>query len=154
MTPEESEDYLFQFWIRTQDGWQLLWLNKILDPVAQDYGRRDTGAIRGNPPTLPGRNYHPAPDWSEPWASLSATRRLSCSATGTSDRAVSLTGRKVLWLTREEIAARSNGQNWESFYVDVQPIRVLKRIAIGTFDVIPCASSRTTIDGPGASSCF
>lgn len=135
MTPGEWEDYLFQSWIRTPDGWQLLWLNKILDPVAQDYGRRDTSAIQeiiqlsldeiitrtGLERTL-GVAIGGAP--------IVLLRR------GAPDRSVSLTGREVLWLTREEIATRQR-QLGIAFYIDIQPIRVLKHIAIGTFDIIP-----------------
>jgi hypothetical protein len=130
-----SQDYLFQSWIRTPDGWQLLWLNKILDPVAQDYGRRDTGAIR--------EVLQLSLDEIITGTGLERTLGVEVSGApivllshGASDRAVSLTGRKVLWLTRAEIADREQ-QLGIKFFIDVQPIRVLKHIAIGTFDIVP-----------------
>lgn len=130
-----AEDYLFQSWIRTRQGWQLLWLNKILDPVAQDYGRRDTGAIR--------EIIQLSLDEVVTRTGLERTLGVAVGGApivllshGAADRAVSLAGRDVLWLTREEIAARQQ-QLGITFYIDIQPIRVLKHIAIGTFDVIP-----------------
>jgi hypothetical protein len=54
---------------------------------------------------------------------------------GPSDRVVSLAGRKVLWLSQEEIQTRYRALGIP-FYIDVQPIRVLKHLAIGTFDII------------------
>lgn len=127
-------EYLFQSWIRTRVGWELLWLNKVLDPIAMDYGHRDTAALQ--------EILQLALD--EIITRTGLEQRLGISSKGApivllvhgaSDREVSLAGRKVLWLSREEIQARYR-ELGVPFYIDVQPIRVLKYLAIGTFDII------------------
>jgi hypothetical protein len=127
-------EYLFQSWIRTAEGWQLLWLNKVLDPIALDYGHRDTAALQeilqlALDEIITGTGLE------QKLGISSGSAPIVLLVHGASDRVVSLSGRKVLWLSREEILAQQR-QLGISFYIDVQPIRVLKHLAIGTFDII------------------
>jgi hypothetical protein len=132
-------EYLFQFWIRTEEGWQLLWLNKVLDPIALDYGHRDTASLQEILQLA--LNEIVTRTGLEQKLGISAgTAPIVLLSHGPSDRTVSLAGRKVLWLSRDEILAHP-GQLGISFYIDVQPIRILKHLAIGTFDIIPLRQS-------------
>ncbi len=130
-----QSDYLFQFWIRTQDGWQLLWLNKVLDPVALDYGHRDTASLQ-EILQLALTEIVTRTGLEQKLGISAGTAPIVLLSHGASDRMVNLSDRSVLWLSRDEILAHV-GQLGVSFYVDVQPIRILKHLAIGTFDIIP-----------------
>jgi hypothetical protein len=134
-----EQEFLFQYWVRTDEGWQLLWLNRILDPVALDYGHRDTAALQ--------EILQLALEQVIAGAGLERMLGIAVGAApivllshGASDRTVSLAGRRVLWLTRDEIAAQQPKLRIP-FYIDVQPIRVLKHLAIGTFDIVPLRQS-------------
>jgi hypothetical protein len=130
-----QSEYLFQFWIRTQDGWQLLWLNKVLDPVALDYGHRDTASLQ-EILQLALNEIVTRTGLEQKFGISSGTAPIVLLSHGASDRMINLSGRSVLWLSREEIQARQR-QLSLAFYIDVQPIRILKHLAIGTFDIIP-----------------
>ncbi|MEO0025930.1 MAG: hypothetical protein ABIK54_04140 [candidate division WOR-3 bacterium] len=42
---EEENDYLYQNWLFSDSGWQLVWISNILNPTFQ-FGSRDTPAMR------------------------------------------------------------------------------------------------------------
>lgn len=132
-TIPESE-YLFQSWIRTAEGWQLLWLSKVLDPIALNYGHRDTAALQ-EILQLALDEIITRTGLEQKLGVSSGTAPIVLLSHGSSDRVISLAGRNVLWLSHEEIQGRYR-ELGISFYIDVQPIRVLKRLAIGTFDII------------------
>jgi len=136
---KQEQEYLFQYWIRTQDGWQLLWLNKILDPIALDYGHRDTAALQ-EILQLALEEIVAGTGLERMLGIDVGTAPIVLLSHGASDRAVSLARHRVLWLTREEIAAQQPKLRIP-FYIDVQPIRILKHLAIGTFDVVPLRQS-------------
>jgi hypothetical protein len=137
-------DFLFQYWVKTGEGWELMWVNKILDPVAQDYGRSDTLAAR--------QIVQMALNGLITDQGLQAQLRLSRTPDTIvlldhgplgPDYRTRLQGRTTLWMTRDSIYRRRQELGIK-FYIDVQPMRVLKDVAMGTFDVIPLAA------GPGA----
>jgi hypothetical protein len=137
LTVPKSE-FLFQFWIRTQDGWQLLWLNKVLDPIALDYGHRDTASLK-EILQLALDEIITRTGLEQKLGIASGTAPIVLLTHGASDRAISLAGRKILWLSKDEILVQQKNLRI-SFYIDVQPIRVLKHLAIGTFDIVSLRS--------------
>jgi hypothetical protein len=136
-----TADFVFQTWLRTSRGWELLWLSKILDPIEMDYGRTDTVSLReilqlgltqiitkGGMESLTGV--------------MEGPRRVVLQSRGVSDRQLTLPGREVIWLEKDSIEAYRRRLGVD-YYIDIQPLRILKEIAIGTFDIVPL-----TQDGP------
>ena len=130
-------DFLFQTWIRTPSGWELLWLNKVLDPVAMDYGRRDT-ASRRQILQLALDEIITRQGMSEKTGIATGSRQVVLLSHGPSDRRIALPGKNVLWLSRDSINVL-RGRADIDYYIDIQPVRVLKDVAVGTFDIVPLA---------------
>jgi hypothetical protein len=132
-----GKEFLFQYWIRTPDGWQLMWLNKVLDPVAMDYGRLDTTSAKEIVELA----------LMQMITSRGMQQQLGLDSTPNlvvlldhppkgADYQVTLPGRQVIWLTKDDILKRQQELSIE-FYIDIESMRVLKDEALGTFDIIP-----------------
>jgi hypothetical protein len=130
-----KDEFLFQSWVLTNDGWQLMWLTKIMDPLEMDYGRRDTASMEqlvqlALDTLITGRRI-------ERHLGLSGTPNLVVLlAQNGQNYHVTLPGRTIAWMTRDSIEKMTRKMGI-SFYIDIQPLRILKDVAIGSLDVIP-----------------
>jgi hypothetical protein len=130
-----AEDFLFQYWLRTGAGWELMWLNKALDPVAMDYGRKSEGVLQEILPlALEEIVTRRGLEGQTGMTSLS-NYVILLSRTG-HERRPSLPNKSVLWLSEDSIRSLSRRRPLD-YYIDIQPLRVINDVAVGTFDIVP-----------------
>ena len=135
--PRTGEDFLFQYWLRTSAGWELMWLNKALDPIAMDYGRKDTIAMYEIMQLALEEIILQQGLENQTGLVSMMNYVVLLSRTGT-ERRLTLPDRNVLWLSDDSI--RSLGRRRKlDYYIDVQQTRVINDVALGTFDIIPLA---------------
>jgi hypothetical protein len=128
-------DFLFQYWLRSPEGWELMWLTKILDPISMDYGRQDTAAIE-EIVQLALDEIVTRRGIQEIFGIRSLSDRVVLVSAKPPDIHLSLPGKRVIWIAKDSLDAyRATFK--PDFYVEVQPLRILKSIAVGTFDVVP-----------------
>ena len=132
-----AQEFMFQDWVRTDEGWELMWLNKIMNPYEMDYGRLDTASAAKivqlaltQITSDTGLERLFRPDKTSTMIVL-----LDHGPEG-ADYSVTLPGRQVVWLTRDQITALHRRLNIR-YYVDSQPLRVLKNVAMGNLDIVP-----------------
>ena len=129
------EEFLFQYWIRTASGWRLMWLSKMLDPVAMNYAHTDTAAMcqilrlalsriitdRGLQDQL---------------GTITTPHEIVLRSGSAAQCHVDLPGRKVTWLSLDSIVAarKTLGVN---FFIEIPSVRIFEDVAIGTFDIVP-----------------
>lgn len=132
-SPRPNE-FLFQYWLKTASGWQLIWLNKLLDPVAMDYGHGDTADVReilqlALDQIITARGLKKS-------LGITTSNRIVLLHHGGPEHRISLPDNRVVWLSKDSIATLTSRSDLD-LYIDVLPLRVFKDIAIGTFDIIP-----------------
>ncbi len=134
---ERARDYqyLFQSWIRTNTGWQLVWVSRLLDR-SFDYGRKDTANVRLvieaalrhalSPAGLSrlGRNFR------RPDTLLMLQRETTAVRIPSVDKTV------LIWLTADELTARCRLQP-PPFVMAISGVRVLETVAVVAVDLLP-----------------
>jgi hypothetical protein len=140
-----SYDFLFQTWLRAPAGWQLMWISKILDPVAMDYGRRDSSSLReilqlALDEIITRQGIEKALGITNP------SRRLILVSHGIPLFHLDLPGKQVVWLARDSIDFYQRKYGIE-YYIEVLPLRVLNDIAVGAFDVVPVSGHSGAANG-------
>lgn len=132
-------EYIFQYWLKAPGGWQLVWLNKILDPITMDYGRGDT-IVGTEIMQLTLEQVVLKGGLREQFNMTDPEGRLILLASPVRHSRLQLPGIKLEWLTEDSIA-RLGARAGIGHYLAFQPVRVLRDIAIATLDVIPIAGA-------------
>jgi len=128
-------DFLFQTWLRAAEGWELMWISKILDPIAMDYGRRDTADLRqilqlALDEIVTREGIERALGLKNP------SKRLILVSQGVPPVNLKLPEKRVIWLSKDSIDFYQ--QRYDIvYYIEILPLRVIGNIAVGAFDVVP-----------------
>jgi hypothetical protein len=132
---DRQQEYLFQYWIRTSEGWCLMWLNKVLDPIAMDYGHTDSSAM-GEVRQLALNEALTNGGIQKQVGLTQARNRLVLLSHGADDRKLQLPETKIVWLSKDSISALG-AKLGVNYYLDILPTRTFQDVAIASLDIIP-----------------
>jgi len=132
-TPESK--FVYQYWIKSDGGWKLMWLSGILNYKDFSYGDWDTVAQHA---VMQGMFEQAVTDSGlkalfqefELTKNMVILSRPNCNFCK-----INLPKHKVLWLTEEEIKSKHH-QYGINAYFDFGMIRVMDDIAIGALDIV------------------
>jgi hypothetical protein len=145
---QRSSDYefLFQYWVRGSEGWQLMWISGLLDPIGMDYGRQDTASFQSIV-ELALEEIIVNEGLDSLFGISDQSRRVVLVSHTGLEPGIQLKHHTVVWVPQDSILTNPVNRRI-GFYVDVQPLRILSDIAIGTFDIVPILPGDRTVAGP------
>lgn len=138
-TPDSK--FIYQYWIKSDSGWKLMWLSGILNYKDFNYGDWDTLAQHE---VMQGMFEQAVSDSGlkalfqefELTKNMVILYRPGCNCTK-----INLPEQKVLWLTEEEIKSKHH-QYGINAYFEFGMIRVMDDIAIGALDIVSITSHK------------
>ncbi|MEO0114223.1 MAG: hypothetical protein ABIK93_01955 [candidate division WOR-3 bacterium] len=133
--------FIYQYWIKTKQGWRLMWLTGILNHRDFVYGVSDTLAQQ----EIVGLMVEKAVSnlgFEDIFSGVDFTYNIAIlHRPGQSDVKINLPHNRVLWLTEEELHSKYN-QLKINTYLEFGMVRVMDNIALGALDIIPIPQAR------------
>jgi hypothetical protein len=132
--------FIYQYWIKTDRGWRLMWLTGILNHKEFIYGVSDTIAqkeivqlmLEKAVSNLGLEKIFPQVDLAYNIAIIHRS--------GQGDVKINLPHNRIFWLTKEELHSKYNRLKINT-YLEFGMVRVMDNIALGALDIIPITSA-------------
>jgi len=127
--------YIFQSWVKTDDGWRLLWLSPLLDGSFR-YGMKDLAAVQ-EILRLAIENALSPGGLEKKFVEFDIPANIVFLKKGRPEELNLLSpDSRVIWLTLEEIKRRHRALSLP-FYFDFGQVRIIDNIATAYIDIIP-----------------